>query len=349
MPRLSDCLWPCSVDVYIQLCTISIHSIDVSAVVISKLSVKVQALPKNIDSETVVRKTFAKMKQLHLSTNSYNTSNAGTNYFDSKDDGDRETNDWSSFADSDLVLALYGIICVLGITGNLLVAIVLIRVPSLRSNTSDFLIHLSLVDFIVCVLVIPFKLVPTTGKSLPNPGFFGELRCRLYVSQFIFWVCVLASVLGLVTVNLERFVAIVYPHRYKTVFTRRNKYMMIASCWILGVLSKSFIFSLYSEDEAVGCRFLGWPSRGVQVVVALYTFTIQLFAPFVVMVLAQWKVISTLKRQVKMLTDRTGKSHFWVLRLLFTTIAPSLAGSSNSKIILQIGLTFHFLISPSFS
>ena len=93
-------------------------------------------------------------------------------------------------------------ICLLGITGNLLVAIVLIRVPSLRSNTSDFLIHLSLVDFIVCVLVIPVKLVPTTGKSLPNPGFFGELRCRVYVSQYLFWICALISVLGLVTVNL---------------------------------------------------------------------------------------------------------------------------------------------------
>ena len=53
-------------------------------------------------------------------------------------------------------IALYCMICVVGITGNLLVAIVLLRVPSLRSNTSDFLVHLSIVDFMVCVLVIPY-------------------------------------------------------------------------------------------------------------------------------------------------------------------------------------------------
>ena len=247
------------------------------------------------------------MEQLHLSTNSYNTSNARTNYFDSKDDGDRENNGLHSFADSDLVLALYGIICVLGITGNLLVAFVLLRVPSLRSNTSDFLIHLSFVDFIACVLVIPFKLVPTTGKLPPNPGFFGELRCRLYVSQFIFWVCVLTSVLCLVTVNLERFIAIVYPHKYKTVFTRRNKYLMIAFCWILGSLSKSFLWFLYDEDEVVGCRFLGWPSKEVQAAVGVYNFTVNLSAPFAVMVLVQWKVILALKRQVKVLTGRAGE------------------------------------------
>ena len=165
---------------------------------------------------------------------------------------DTESSMWATFADSDLVLALYGMICLLGIVGNLLVAIVLISVPSLRSNTSDFLIQLSLVDFIVCVLVIPFKLVPTTGKSLPNPEFFGELRCRVYVSQYLFWVCALISVLGLVTVNLERFVVIVYPHKYKTIFTRRNKYLMIASCWILGALSESFLFVAYDEDDVQG-------------------------------------------------------------------------------------------------
>ncbi len=108
-----------------------------------------------------------------------------------KMEGSEATNEsthfWGNFADSGVVLAFYGLICILGITGNLLVAFVLLRVPSLRTNTSDFLVHLSVVDFIVCVLVIPFKLMPTAGMENPNPGFFGELRCRLFVSQYLFW------------------------------------------------------------------------------------------------------------------------------------------------------------------
>ena len=238
-----------------------------------------------------------------------NTSNVtGTVRSPGTDASDVETNDWASFADSDLVLALYGIICVVGIVGNLLVAIVLIRVPSLRSNTSDLLIHLSLVDFIVCVLVIPFKLVPTSGNLLPNPGFFGELKCRLYVNQFIFWACPITSILNLVAVNLERFVAIVYPHKYKTVFTRRNKYLIITSSWILGALIQSFIFFMYEEDDVQGCHFVGWPSSEVQAAVGLYHFISTFAAPFIVMVLVQWKVILTLRRQVKILQDRTGES-----------------------------------------
>ena len=247
------------------------------------------------------------MDRQHFSNTSNNTSTTYPLENDVDDSDNEATQDWGSFANSNFVLALYGIICVVGIVGNLLVAIVLLRVPSLRSNTSYFLIHLSLVDFIVCVLVIPFKLVPTTGTAHPNPGFFGELRCRLYVGQYLFWVCALISILGLVTVNLERFIAIVYPHKYKVVLTRRNKYFMIASCWMFAALSKSFILFLYGEDEVVGCHFLGWPSKGVQAGVGLFSFTVTLFAPFALMILVQWRVITTLKRQVKIVTCRLGE------------------------------------------
>ena len=211
----------------------------------------------------------------------------------------------ASFAN--FILALNGIICVTGIAGNLLVAIVLLRVPSLRSNTSDFLVHISIVDFILCVLVIPTYLTPPMLKSTPNPGFWGEFWCRFYTSGFLFWIFAVTSVFSLITINLERYVAIVYPHKYKTVFTRRYKYLIIATCWILGALTKSDKLFLYEEDDVAGCHFLGWPNQGAQAVFGLYTFTVNFFAPLLVMVFAQWKVISTLNRQVKILTGRTGE------------------------------------------
>ena len=203
------------------------------------------------------------------------------------------------------VTSLYCIICVVGITGNLLVAIVLLRVPSLRSNTSDFLVHLSLVDFMACVMVIPAYLLPNT-HSPPNPGFFGEFWCRFYTSGFLFWFFTMTSVLGLTVVNLERYVAIVHPHKYKIIFIKRNKYIMIAACWGCSTLSKSYNWFIFEEDEVVGCHFKGWSNRGAQAAFGLFTFTVQFFAPFTVMIFAQLKVISTLNRQVKMLATRTG-------------------------------------------
>ncbi len=221
----------------------------------------------------------------------------------SKSDEDVVTEETDAF--TKFILALNCMICVVGITGNLLVAIVLLCVPSLRSNTSDFLVHLSIVDFMVCVLVIP-NFLASRPISTPNPGFFGEVWCRVYTSKFLFWLFTMTSVLCLTAVNLERYVAIVYPHKYKTVFSKINKYMMIAACWIFAVITRFQQIVLFEEDEVVGCHRVGWSSRGAQVAFGLYSFTVNFFAPFIVMIVAQLKVISTLNRQVKMLTVRTG-------------------------------------------
>ena len=218
-------------------------------------------------------------------------------------DGETTLGDGDGFGK--FVIALYCMISVVGITGNLLVAIVLLRVPSLRSNTSDFLVHLSIVDFMVCVLVIPYFLAPKPNPT-PNPGLLGVVWCRLYKSKFPFWLFTMTSVLGLTAVNLERYVAIVYPHKYKMVFSKQNKYAVIAVCWMLGAITKLERVIVYKEDEVIGCHRDGWSSGGAQAVFGLYTFTVSFFAPFIVMILAQVKVISKLNRQVKMLTARTG-------------------------------------------
>ncbi|XP_071793959.1 somatostatin receptor type 3-like [Asterias amurensis] len=215
---------------------------------------------------------------------------------------------WGNFADSQLVSAFYGIVCTLGILGNLLAVFVLLRVPSLRTNTSDLLVHLSLVDCLVCVLVIPFKLVPTTGAAAPHPGLLGELICRLYISQYIFWVCSLTSILCLVTVNLERYIAIVYPHKYKLLLTRRKKYLMIASCWIIAAMEQSFSVFLYGEDEEVGCKFLDWPSPGFRIAIGIPNVAFYFFGPFALMTFMQWRVITTLNRQVNLLKSRLASS-----------------------------------------
>ncbi|XP_033638277.1 somatostatin receptor type 5-like [Asterias rubens] len=247
-------------------------------------------------------------------------------------EGDPAIGDRDAFAK--FVLVVYGAICSVGITGNLLVAVVLLRVPSLRSNTSDFLVHLSVVDFMVCVLVIPSYLVPPRSNSTPNTGFFGEFWCRFYTTKYIFWVFTVTSVFCLTTVSLERYVAIVHPHKYKMVFTRKNKYIMIASCWIMAAITKSDMLVLYKEDEVKGCHFSGWPTTGAKAAYGLYNFILRFFFPLAVMLYAQLKVISTLNKQVKELTSRAASTganprdhrrEMWQLRASQTLVKTLLA------------------------
>ena len=48
-----------------------------------------------------------------------------------------------------VVRTAYALICIAGIIGNVLVCIVLTRVRALRTNTSQLLVHLSVVDILV--------------------------------------------------------------------------------------------------------------------------------------------------------------------------------------------------------
>ncbi len=121
-------------------------------------------------------------------------------------------------------------------------------------------------------------------------------------------VCAVTSVYGLVTVNLERYVAIVYHYRYRVLFTKRNKYLIIASCWMIGVFVQSHNLFLYGEDESSMCKFWGWPNKGVRVVAGCINFLVPFLLPFIFMIMVQWKGISTLKRQIELLHIKMGET-----------------------------------------
>ena len=226
------------------------------------------------------------------------------------DHPDKGNHGWSigEIENSVLVRVIYGIIAVIGVTGNLLVCLVLMRVPSLRSNTSVFLVHLAVVDLIVCIWAVPFHLFPHVPD--PTPGVWGDIKCRLYSSKFPLWTFALISICSLVTVNLERFIAIVYPIKYKNIYTRRNTCLMICVCWVVGIISNSYCWYIYGNDSTGICIIFGWQTKGFQILLGLYNFVAYYLAPFTFMVATQWKVINTLKRQARILQEkrqRTGE------------------------------------------
>ncbi|XP_033628040.1 histamine H2 receptor-like [Asterias rubens] len=200
-----------------------------------------------------------------------------------------------------VVRTAYALICIAGIIGNVLVCIVLTRVRALRTNTSQLLVHLSVVDILVCIMALPVNVFPTPP---PMRGPFGDFLCRFYVSKFMQWACMLASIGSLVVVNLERFIAIVYPLKYKTFFTVRKTSVMILLVWVEALGSLLYFFFVYELDGDDNCKYNGWPSDEVRIVMGVYPYLMHYAGPLILMFAVQWKMITALKKQVNMITQQ---------------------------------------------
>ncbi len=211
----------------------------------------------------------------------------------------------SEIENSTAVRVVYGIITFVGLVGNFLVCFTLIRVPALRSRTSHFIIHLAISDMITLTWVIPFHLFPFVPIFPLEPGY--DALCRLFFSKFPLWSTIFASAYSLLLVTTERFTAIVFPIKYKVIFSKRNSAIMMGTCWFIGIISNVYNFRVFAlREDGVGIEGEGicsveWPKGypGYQIFIGLYTITIVYLFPISFMLYAHYKMITELKQRVK--------------------------------------------------
>lgn len=199
------------------------------------------------------------------------------------------------------VRVTYAIISLFGLTGNALVIFVLVRIPSLRNRTSQFIIHLAFTDFLTCVWIIVFNLFP--GSPAMPPGFLGDLICRIFINKFPLWATIFASVYSLVSVHLERFVAVVYPFKYKRLFTPSKSALIMLGCWLVGVISNSYFWFVYENEDGM-CSIQPYPHFIIKRLVGVYTFSVVYIIPITFNFVVHKKMISVLKDKAAILESK---------------------------------------------
>ncbi|XP_040574622.1 prolactin-releasing peptide receptor [Lepeophtheirus salmonis] len=102
----------------------------------------------------------------------------------------------------------YLIIFVLGISGNLLVVIAILRKRAMRDIVTNlFILNLAISDIVMCLFAVPF----TPLQTFTGVWYFGEALCILF--PFSQGVSVYISTLTLTIIAVDRFVVIIYPFR----------------------------------------------------------------------------------------------------------------------------------------
>ncbi|XP_057605334.1 neuromedin-U receptor 2 [Hippopotamus amphibius kiboko] len=129
------------------------------------------------------------------------------------------------------VTVVYALIFVVGIAGNLLVCLVILRHQTMKTPTNYYLFSLAVSDLLVLLLGMPLEVYEMWCNY---PFLFGPVGC--YFKTALFETVCFASILSVTTVSVERYVAILYPFRAKLESTRRRALRILGIVWGFSVL-----------------------------------------------------------------------------------------------------------------
>ncbi|XP_023248563.1 G-protein coupled receptor moody-like [Copidosoma floridanum] len=141
-------------------------------------------------------------------------------------------------------------ITIVGISGNLLTIIALLKYPKVRNVAAAFIISLCVSDFIFCLLVLPFDSIRFYDASWTKNRFL----CVLV--PFLRYGNVGVSLLLVGLLSIHRYVMIAHHGIFSRVYKRHWIAAMILFCWVFSygmqVPTLMNLWGKFAYDEKLG-------------------------------------------------------------------------------------------------
>ncbi|XP_072935957.1 growth hormone secretagogue receptor type 1-like isoform X2 [Epargyreus clarus] len=132
------------------------------------------------------------------------------------------------------------VIMCLGVIGNVMVPIVILKTKDMRNSTNIFLVNLSIADLMVLLVCTPTVLVEVNSK--PETWVLGKELCLAV--PFVELTVAHASVLTILAISFERYYAICEPLRAGYVCTKTRATLICALAWFFAALFTSPILGV---------------------------------------------------------------------------------------------------------
>ncbi|XP_006002264.1 lysophosphatidic acid receptor 4 isoform X1 [Latimeria chalumnae] len=144
---------------------------------------------------------------------------------------------------------VYSVVFILGLITNCASLFVFCCRMKIRNETTIFMTNLAVSDLLF-VFTLPFKIFYNFNRHWP----FGDSVCKISGTAFL--TNIYGSMLFLTCISVDRFLAIVYPFRSRTIRTRRNSAVICAGVWLLvlsGGISASFFSTTNVSNTSTSC------------------------------------------------------------------------------------------------
>ncbi|XP_069985397.1 neuromedin-U receptor 2 isoform X1 [Penaeus vannamei] len=127
---------------------------------------------------------------------------------------------------------VYVLIAVAGLVGNVLTCLVVLRNLSMRTSTNYYLVNLAVADIITLLFALPMEVY---HMWLQYPWILGDALCR--VRAIVPETLAHVSVLTILAVSGERYVAITDPVLARTTHTLTRTARVVPIIWLVALLA----------------------------------------------------------------------------------------------------------------
>uniref|UniRef100_A0A8C5UCE2 Neuromedin U receptor 2 n=1 Tax=Malurus cyaneus samueli TaxID=2593467 RepID=A0A8C5UCE2_9PASS len=126
---------------------------------------------------------------------------------------------------------VYSIIFVVGVVGNFLVCLVILKHRNMKTPTNYYLFSLAVSDLLVLLFGMPLEVYEMWSNY---PFLLGPVGC--YLKTALLETVCLASIVSVTALSVERYIAVRHPLQAKLRSTRRRARSTILALWVLSVL-----------------------------------------------------------------------------------------------------------------
>ena len=181
-----------------------------------------------------------------------------------------------------LVLTLYIIVILIGITGNSIVIYVVIRNRHMQNVTNILIANLALADIGLCMFSLPIQLY----YQITDRWIFGDALCRVIFAAFA--VPMYGSVLTILLIAYDRYWLIVYPLKER--MSVRVAVMLIVVTSIVSVMLAvpvmcfTYLRPLTDLHLSIHRKYCieSWPNEQSRKAYSVITFSFQFCLPLII-------------------------------------------------------------------
>lgn len=175
---------------------------------------------------------------------------------------------------------IYAMVMLVALVGNALLIYIVWKKPEVRSLTSFMFVNMAVADLLVTLVMMPWSIAHRYTKSeWLIKGTIGDFTCRGVISTA--YVTVMASILCLTFIAVDRFYMVFYPFRRRVWF--RKPTVLTPLIWILSIVSTSVIpvtYHLRQTNSRCGYNFEIWGRDRGEVKAAIRGFFLYIFFIF---------------------------------------------------------------------